>query len=576
MRGVSGTSVDRDRHDGIHETLDKTGKKWDIIEVYGKWDDPTAQKVTADAIAVQKHFDGYHRPGRRHRRRAGDASTPSSRSAPFGGETENGFRKFCAKYRRQGLKCSSGGTGPAQVAVAIKIAIAALEGQVVPQSVKLPLATAEDPNFKDGENYYAAQSDNFFVGNSFPTCNINFTRAGDHGADEGEQVAVDARRRGRQRPRRSREAAACGSLDFFAARFGGVTRAGADGLADPADGGRVQALRRRARARQRRSRRLRGAHSRDPRRERRGQVDADQDPRPASSAPDAGRIVLDGAEVAFDSPAAANRAGIVCIFQELSLVPDLSVADNIAISNPPRRFGLIDRRAQRRIAEEALARAGAPDIHPMALVKDLPLSRRQMVEIAKALARKPRVLILDEATSALTAADVAKVFVVLKRLRQEGLALLYISHRMHEIAELADECTVFRNGSNVATYAAGTKTDNEVVEMMIGREYSHIFPPKPPPRVRRRDAAARSQEPRAGRTACATFRSRAEAGEVVGLGGLDGQGQRELLLALFGVLRGVSGEIRVAGAPVSPSSPHAAKAKRSAWRSFPRTARRKG
>jgi ABC-type sugar transport system, ATPase component len=101
------------------------------------------------------------------------------------------------------------------------------------------------------------------------------------------------------------------------------------------------------------------------------------------------------------------------------------------------------------------------------------------VEIAKALARKPRILILDEATSALTAADVTKVFAVLKRLRAEGLALLYISHRMHEIAEIADECTVFRNGRNVATYLAGTKTDGEVVEMMIGREYSHVFPPKP-------------------------------------------------------------------------------------------------
>ena len=277
-------------------------------------------------------------------------------------------------------------------------------------------------------------------------------------------------------------------------------------------------------------------------------------------APDSGRIVLDGAEVAFDSPAAANRAGIVCIFQELSLIPDLSVADNIAISNPPRRFGMIDRRAQRRLAEEALERAGAPDIHPLALVKDLPLSRRQMVEIAKALARKPRVLILDEATSALTAADVAKVFVVLKRLRQEGLALLFISHRMHEIAELADECTVFRNGANVATYAAGTKTDNEVVEMMIGREYSHVFPPKPAARA---NGAAPLLEVRnlswTDRLRDISFT--AEAGEVVGLGGLDGQGQRELLLALFGVLRGVSGEIRVAGAPVSPSSPHAAKAK---------------
>ena len=133
--------------------------------------------------------------------------------------------------------------------------------------------------------------------------------------------------------------------------------------------------------------------------------------------PDEGRMTMDGRDVRFADPAAANRDGIVCIFQELSLIPDLSVADNIAISNPPTRFGLIDRRAQRRIAEAALARAGAEDIHPLATVKDLPLSRRQMVEIAKALAREPRILILDEATSALTAADVAKVFGVLKRLR---------------------------------------------------------------------------------------------------------------------------------------------------------------
>src|SRR5207248_1338297 len=142
------------------------------------------------------------------------------------------------------------------------------------------------------------------------------------------------------------------------------------------------------------------------------------------------------------------------------------VADNIAISNAPHRLGLIDRRAQRRMAEEALARAGADNIHPLALVKDLPLSRRQMVEIAKALARRPRILILDEATSALTAADVTKIYAVLKRLRAEGLALLYISHRMHEIAELADECTVFCNGRSVASYAAGTKTDHEVVALI--------------------------------------------------------------------------------------------------------------
>ena len=116
--------------------------------------------------------------------------------------------------------------------------------------------------------------------------------------------------------------------------------------------------------------------------------------------PDEGLLRLEGRDIRFPGPAAAKQNGIVCIFQELSLVPDLSVADNIFIDAPPRRFGLIDRSAQQRMASEWLGRAGAEDIHPLALVKDLPLSRRQMVEIAKALARKPRLLILDEATSA--------------------------------------------------------------------------------------------------------------------------------------------------------------------------------
>jgi ribose transport system ATP-binding protein len=263
--------------------------------------------------------------------------------------------------------------------------------------------------------------------------------------------------------------------------------------------------------------------------------------------------------VSFVSPAAANAAGIVCIFQELSLIPDLSVADNISISNPPRRFGLIDRRAQRRIAEEALARAGAHDIHPLALVKDLSLSRRQMVEIAKALARKPRILILDEATSALTAADVTTIYAVLKRLRADGLALVYISHRMHEIAELADECTVYCNGRSVASYAAGTKSDQEVVELMIGREYSGVFPPKSEagpaagavPRLELRHLRWGDR--------LADVSLTLHAGEVIGLGGLDGQGQRELLLALFGVLRGTSGELLIDGRPVRIGGPSDAK-----------------
>ena len=174
VRGVAGTSVDTDRHNGIHETLDASGKKWQVTEVVGKWDDGVAQKATADAIATSGPFAAITGQG-------GDTGIVQAMMdakhpmVPFGGETENGFRKFCAAHAGDGLKCSSAGTGPAQVAVAIKTAIAALDGEVVPQSVKLPLAIVEDPNFKAGQDYFPDQSDNFFVGNAFPTCGINFT-----------------------------------------------------------------------------------------------------------------------------------------------------------------------------------------------------------------------------------------------------------------------------------------------------------------------------------------------------------------------------------------------------------------
>ena len=277
--------------------------------------------------------------------------------------------------------------------------------------------------------------------------------------------------------------------------------------------------------------------------------------------PDEGRIVLEGRERRFAHPQEAVGAGIACIFQELSLMPDLSVADNICITNPPKRFGLIDRAEQRRIAEAALKRAGADGIHPLAPVGSLSLSRRQMVEIAKALAREPKILILDEATSALTAADVQRVYTLLKRLRDEGLAIVYISHRMNEIAELADDCSVFRNGQHVATFEAGTKSDAETVEMMIGRDIEHAFPPKPAARGEASTTIPPAIDVRGLRwnDRLHDIELAARPGEIVGLGGLDGQGQREFFLALFGVLRGVSGEVRLAGRPVRVGSPKAAK-----------------
>jgi ribose transport system ATP-binding protein len=269
--------------------------------------------------------------------------------------------------------------------------------------------------------------------------------------------------------------------------------------------------------------------------------------------PDTGEIFLGAQPVRFAGPSAANRAGIVSIFQELSLVPDLSVAENICLADPPRRFGLIDRRAQRRRAGEALERLGCQDIDPETRIKDLPLSRRQMVEIAKALTARPRLLILDEATSALTAADVERVFALLRELRREGLALLYISHRMHEIAALADTCSVFRNGRHVATFPAGTRGDQEVVRLMIGRDITQVYAPKPirnaPPQPCL-EVAGLSWD---GRLHDLTFA--VGRGEIVGLGGLDGQGQRDILLALFGVLSGIEGAVRLDGRPLSLSGP---------------------
>ena len=301
--------------------------------------------------------------------------------------------------------------------------------------------------------------------------------------------------------------------------------------------------------------------------------------------PDGGVVLVDGVPVRLDGPAAAQARGIVCVFQELSLLPDLSVADNIGITAPPRRFGLIDGAAQRRDAKRLLAAVGCEDIDPRMRVRDLSLSRQQMVEIAKALGRSPRLLILDEATSALTADDVTTVSRLIRGLRDRGLCVLYISHRMHEIRELADTCSVYANGRHVESFAAGTRSEAQIVRMMIGREISQAFPPRRRPAVPRGDAAgapaSQAGEPPAARplagkpdgAAPPVLETRAlswaprldrismslRAGEIVGLGGLDGQGQREFLLALFGGLAGVEGEILVDGVAVRPSGPAAAK-----------------
>ena len=271
-----------------------------------------------------------------------------------------------------------------------------------------------------------------------------------------------------------------------------------------------------------------------------------------------GEVLVNGKPVRFRSPTDAMREGVVCVFQELSLLPDMTVADNLFLADPPKKGVLIDAAAQRQRAVEFLHRVGCEDVHPLELVKNLPLSRRQMVEIAKALAKKPKLLILDEATSALTARDVERIYQIIRELKADGVGILYVSHRMHEIEELADAATVFRNGRRIETFAKGERSVNDIIQMMIGREVSHQYPPKPPhdpnlPEALKVEGLGWGRE-----LNDITFT--ATKGEIVGLGGLDGQGQRELLLALFGVLRGVDGRVTVGGETMALTGPRTAMA----------------
>jgi ribose transport system ATP-binding protein len=278
------------------------------------------------------------------------------------------------------------------------------------------------------------------------------------------------------------------------------------------------------------------------------------------TAPDSGTIRLRGRTVSFAGPADAAANGVVCIFQELSVIPDLTVAENICLADPPlTRFGFVDRRRQAYIAAEVLERIGCGEgIDVRARCADLPLSKRQLVEIAKAIVRRPNILILDEATSALTSSDVDPVMELLRRLRDEGVCVLFISHRMHEIEALADTCSIFRNGEHVSTFAVGSRSHDEIVRLMIGKPISQIFPDKPVshPAVA---PLLEVEQLHWGRQLNGVSLS-LSPGEIVGLGGLDGQGQQELLLAIAGVLRGLRGQVRVAGKSISHRGPQGAKA----------------
>ncbi|GAB3451022.1 sugar ABC transporter ATP-binding protein [Actinophytocola sediminis] len=272
--------------------------------------------------------------------------------------------------------------------------------------------------------------------------------------------------------------------------------------------------------------------------------------------PDTGSLLVDGEPVEFGGPGDAMDAGIAVIYQEPTLFPDLSVAENIAMGRQPRgRFGIIDRGRMRQSATELFDRLGV-HLDPARPARGLSIADQQIVEIAKAIGGRARVLIMDEPTAALSSVEVARLFAVVRALRDEGAAVLFISHRFEEITALCDQVTIMRDGGHVSTDPIGELTVEEMVRRMVGRDLDALFPKQevePGAVVLEVDGLTR-----AGAFRDVTFEVR--AGEIVALAGLVGAGRSEVVQAVFGVDGRDAGTVRVNGKRVRPRSSRAAMA----------------
>jgi rhamnose transport system ATP-binding protein len=268
--------------------------------------------------------------------------------------------------------------------------------------------------------------------------------------------------------------------------------------------------------------------------------------------PDAGTILIDGQEVRLATPSEAQRTGIATIYQELLLFPELSVAENIFLGHAPRTaLGTIDWGAMGARARELLASLEIRDLDVLRPVGTLSVGNRQRVEIAKALSQNARILIMDEPTAALSEADVLHLFRIVRLLRERGVGIVYISHRLEEVFELADRVTVLRDGQFVGTRAVAQSSPDELITMMVGRTIDNLFP-KLPAAIGAPVLEARGLS---GRPSFHEVSMAVRAGEIVGLAGLVGSGRSELAQAIFGIQPPESGELLLDGRPVRIGSP---------------------
>lgn len=297
--------------------------------------------------------------------------------------------------------------------------------------------------------------------------------------------------------------------------------------------------------------------------------------------PDSASITIEGERVAIRGPRDAYGHGVAAVYQQLSLIPELSVADNLVLGLEPGRFGFLRRSDGEARAREAFAliAPGMGDgvgIHTR--VGALGPGQQQLVEIAKAILREPRILVLDEATASLRSDQVGLLFTLVRSLTESGTSVVFVSHRLDEVMSLCTRATILRNGSTVATVDIASTNERELVRLMVGEaatqdidaEDQDVTMPPPTEEIE----GEPSVDPPAGRPSLqvegltsARLRGvdlEVRPGEVLGLGGLQGQGQSELLLALFGAARH-EGTIRLAGTPVTNSSPRRAIANRFAF-----------
>jgi ABC-type sugar transport system ATPase subunit len=273
-------------------------------------------------------------------------------------------------------------------------------------------------------------------------------------------------------------------------------------------------------------------------------------------APDSGDIVINGEPVKFANPGQAVKAGIAIVYQELLLFPELSVAENIFLNHAPRKpWGGLDWAQMRERARRLLDDLDSHHLDVDAKVGALSVANRQRVEIAKALSQNARVVIMDEPTASLAEADVQQLMTITRRLRDRGVGIVYVSHKLPEIFALADRVTVLRDGNHVGTKAISEVSERSLVAMMVGRSIDQLFPKERAkigaPRLELRHIS----HGKGVRNVSFTLR----AGEIVGIAGLVGSGRTETALTIFGVTPATSGEILIDGKSVAIKSPQQAR-----------------